>query len=96
MLGFPAVIRYIQEVIHAVDSKRVYKWSDQTFYGFYFWYMGDSDGVWTLRGHNDRYVPSSAAACFIVATSSGVSSHLGVETVMLVSWNMRKPKQVIP
>ena len=58
--------------------------------------MGDSDGVWTLRGHNDRYVPSSAAACFIVATSSGVSSHLGVETVMLVSWNMRKPKQVIP
>ena len=92
MLGFPAVIRYIQEVIHAVDSKRVYKWSDQTFYGFYFWYMGDSDGVWTLRDHNDRYVPSSAAACFIVPTSSGVSLHLGVETVMLVSWNMRKPK----
>ena len=43
-----------------------------------------------------RHVPSSAAACFIVATSSGVSLHLGVETVMLVSWNMRKPKQVIP
>ena len=31
------------------------------------------------------YVPSSAAAIFVVATSSGVTLHSGLDTVMLVS-----------
>ena len=47
-----------------------------------------------LRGHTDSYVPSSAAACFVVATSSGESLHSGLDTVMHVSWNMRTQKQV--
>ena len=33
-------------------------------------YIGHSDGVQTLRGHTDSYVPSSAAAAFVVESSS--------------------------
>ena len=70
--------------IQKCDSKGVYKWSGWTLYGFGFWH---SDGVWKLRSHTDSYVPSSAATIFIVANSSGVALHSGLDAVKLVSKN---------